>query len=79
MNGISLDDYEATYTRMTGGECATGPGFGGLVIPGDPDNSLLMFRLRGQNVATQMPPDRPMPQADIDLIAKWIEEGALCN
>lgn len=76
---IRFDDYEATYSRMTGGECATGPGPGGLVVPGDPDASLLMARLRGEGVNLQMPPDRPMPKADIDLVAKWIAEGALCN
>ncbi len=80
VNGHAFDDYEKTYTSLTGGECATGPGPGFLVNPGSNQRAgLLMLRLIGKGVPTQMPPDRPMPQADIDLIAKWIEEGALCN
>ena len=77
--GLSFDDFEDTYMRMTGGNCDDGPGMGGFVTPGNPDGSALMFRLLGDNVATRMPPDRPMPQGDIDLISAWITDGAPCN
>ena len=47
-----------------------------------PDNTTLMFRLNGGvpgNEVQRMPVDEPLPQADIDLIRKWIADGALDN
>ena len=44
------------------------------VTPGDP-NSALMALLEG-NERDRMPPDAPLPDADIELIRRWIEEGA---
>jgi hypothetical protein len=46
------------------------------VIPGQPEASLLLRRLRGEG-ARRMPPDEPLPRADIELIERWIREGAL--
>lgn len=50
-----------------------------LVIPGDPDNSLLY-----QKVASDFPPiglrmplfDQPLRPEEIELIRRWIEQGA---
>jgi hypothetical protein len=55
-------------------------GISGLaVIPGDPDNSLLIKRLEG-TIAPQMPLDLPpLSQPQIDTIRDWIAEGALDN
>jgi hypothetical protein len=44
------------------------------VIPGDP-NSPLMFLLDGLE-RNRMPPDAPLPRADVELIRRWIEQGA---
>jgi len=44
------------------------------VTPGDP-NSALLFLLEGRE-RDRMPPDGPLPQPDIELIRRWIEEGA---
>ena len=44
------------------------------VIPGD-DSSTLLLLLDG-NERTRMPPDAPLPAADIDLVRLWIEQGA---
>jgi len=44
------------------------------VTPGDP-NSALMALLEGRE-RDRMPPDGPLPAADIELIRRWIEEGA---
>jgi hypothetical protein len=44
------------------------------VTPGDP-NSALMDLLEGRE-RDRMPPDAPLPTADIELIRRWIEEGA---
>jgi hypothetical protein len=46
-----------------------------LVIPYDPEQSRLVNMLRARN-APRMPPDRPLPEADIALIESWILDGA---
>ena len=46
-----------------------------LLIPGNPDQSRIMNMLRGIG-ANRMPPDRPLAEADIDLIETWILKGA---
>ena len=38
-----------------------------------------MYLLIGDNVARAMPPDRPLPDVDIDLIENWILAGAPCD
>jgi len=45
------------------------------VIPDDPQESALLSLLNAQG-ARRMPPDAPLPQADIDLISAWISAGA---
>jgi hypothetical protein len=47
-----------------------------LVTPYVPDQSRLVHMLRADG-ASRMPPDRPMPLADIELIERWILAGAL--
>lgn len=51
------------------------------VIPGDPNNSYLVTKLEGrQRIGARMPAMRgPIPQSEIDIIRKWIEEGARNN
>ena len=46
-----------------------------LVIPYDPDESRLVNMLRARD-APRMPPDRPLAEADIRLIERWILDGA---
>ena len=45
-----------------------------MVVPGDPDGSRLVTVLVDPN--RPMPPDQPLANADIDLIARWIAAGA---
>jgi hypothetical protein len=47
---------------------------GPAVIPGDPDNSVLVQRLRGDG--NLMPPAGAIPDSQIELIVQWIEGGA---
>lgn len=51
--------------------------------PGDPANSYIIMKLRGDSriVGGQMPLDgtAPIPEEDIAKVATWIEEGALDN
>jgi hypothetical protein len=46
-----------------------------MVIPYNPEQSRLVNVLRGRG-ASLMPPDRPLPEADIRLIERWIRAGA---
>jgi hypothetical protein len=46
-----------------------------LVTPYDPANSRVVNMLRARN-APRMPPDRPLPEADIRLVERWILNGA---
>jgi hypothetical protein len=53
---------------------------GNYLVPGDTTTGLLLQRLHG--VPTPMPPDAPLVQlqpGNYDLIALWIQEGALNN
>lgn len=47
-----------------------------LVLPGDAANSYLIHKFEGTNGATRMPPSGPLPQATIDTIKLWINNGA---
>ncbi len=52
--------------------CRTGRA---IVVPCSPDQSRLINMLRGRG-AQRMPPDRPLPIGDIELIERWILQGA---
>jgi hypothetical protein len=65
--GLQLDTKEGAYQDLVGG---------GYVVPGDPTESKLMWLLTGTEVVTRMPPDNPLPDADIELVRRWIEDGA---
>lgn len=64
--GISLADRDGSYAALLDLK---------FVIPGDPASALIPL-LEGDE-RPRMPPDAPLPQADIDLLRVWIEEGAL--
>ena len=63
--GVALDDADEAYDALIGRR---------FVIPGDPA-STLMSLLEGDE-RRRMPPDAPLPRADIELILTWIEAGA---
>jgi len=68
--GLSLDSWQGV---MAGGDS------GAVVIPGNPDDSLLPRRLDGTKPPT-MPLDAPaLPTPEIDRIRQWILEGAQNN
>ena len=46
-----------------------------MVIPGNPDESRVLHMLRASG-ARRMPPDRPLADADVNLIERWILLGA---
>jgi len=49
-----------------------------FVNPTTPEQSEILFLMRAQG-ATRMPPDVPLPEADIVLIENWIKGGAFNN
>ncbi|MEO2089960.1 MAG: c-type cytochrome domain-containing protein, partial [Gemmataceae bacterium] len=49
---------------------------GPVVVAKKSGESKLVHALNGSGEAGQMPPDGPLPDADIKLIARWIDEGA---
>ena len=49
-----------------------------LVTPFDPEGSTLVNSLRARNLP-RMPPDRPLSEADIELVERWILNGACEN
>ncbi len=80
--GVRLADTEGAYNILVGRTCNENPenaAVGNFVVPGEPENSRLMHLLIGENVGRAMPPDRLLPANDIDLIERWILEGATCD
>jgi hypothetical protein len=63
--GLVLQDATAAQLELVGEQ---------YVLPGDP-HSPLMFLLEG-NERDRMPPDAPLPRADIELIRRWVVDGA---
>ena len=47
---------------------------GAAIIPGKPEESLLMEAVRYESY--EMPPDKQLPQSEIALLEKWIAMGA---
>jgi hypothetical protein len=68
--GLQLEGVAESHAILVGG----GPE-GNYVVPFDPARSKLLYLLRGQDT-WRMPPDLPLPEADIELIERWILDGA---
>tara|TARA_B100001029_G_C15058985_1_gene456768 strand:+ start:1175 stop:1804 length:630 start_codon:yes stop_codon:yes gene_type:complete len=67
--GLQLGSYS---------ELMSGGNHGNSVIPYDSENSILYQKISGnQTFGNQMPPSNLMYQTSIDLIAQWIDNGAL--
>jgi len=68
--GLTLTSYDSL---MAGG--AKGP----VIVAGSPDTSELYKRITGQSQPSMPRGGAPLSQDKIDLIAKWIKEGAANN
>jgi len=68
-------------TGNLGGDCVSVDGTSycyrdrPLVVAFDPSQSRLVNMLRARS-APRMPPDRPLPEADVALVESWILDGA---
>ena len=51
---------------------------GAAVVPGDPDASRLLSRVRMEQVDDRMPPEghAPLSDLEIDVLHRWIQQGA---
>ena len=67
-----LQDTATCKGQRTGTVCLTPRP---MVQPCRPDESRIVNMMRGRG-AQLMPPDRPLPVADIELIERWILAGA---
>ncbi len=77
--GLNLSDKDEAYRHLTGRECGDPPEAGrDFVVPYEPEDSKLMYQLRGTEVRS-MPPDVALPAAEIEIVERWILEGAPCD
>ena len=67
--GVDLHDRETGYYTLLNGF---------YVIPGSPGDSAVVSLMNAQG-SMRMPPDVPLPEADIELIENWITSGAPNN
>ena len=77
---VDLSNSTIGYQTLVNVHGSADAGSGGTfyVIPGSPDQSALMALLNAVG-SIRMPPDNPLPQADIQLISDWISHGAPNN
>jgi len=68
--GVDLADRAIGYNDLTT------RGFTRLADPTDPTSAPVLYLMRGRG-SIRMPPDVPLPEADIMLIQNWIAAGAL--
>lgn len=65
--GLRLDRGESV---RAGGD--SGP----LVVPGNPAASLLIAAVRHTGETSEMPPAGKLPDAEIEILVRWVERGA---
>src|SRR5919201_3237424 len=66
--GLRVDTRAAL---LKGGE--SGP----AVVPGDPDNSLLVRAVRYRHERIHMPPDKRLSDEAVADLAAWVKQGAV--
>lgn len=80
--GLDLSTPASAYSYLLGRACEApanpqdAPG--NYVFPYQPERSRLLYLLRGDRT-TIMPPDTPLPDSEIELVERWILEGATCE
>jgi len=66
-------DLTSAKSLLAGGRSGTP-----VVIPGRPEESLLVAVLRGTHPEIdQMPPEDPLPAEEIETLIRWVNEGAV--
>lgn len=88
-SALDLSDKDGAYAAMVGvaamgDPCAT-TGGADRIIPGDADGSMLIHKFEnrvadgGPICGDPMPLGVPLPQSQIDVVRRWIDDGALDN
>src|SRR5438046_2613905 len=67
MSNLRLD-LRRSATKIQGGT---------RIGPGNAVGSKLYMRMVGTSLGQQMPPSGPLPAGKIDLVRKWIDQGAV--
>jgi hypothetical protein len=70
MAGLRLDTKDGAFAHTRNGS---------VIVPGDPGKSLLFERINHAEKARKMPPpmsDRELTPKQIEVVRRWIEEGA---
>lgn len=71
-------DHEANLKLHSLPAMRSGGDAGPAVVPGNPNESLILRRMLGSDQPKMPPEDSPQPSADeIEKIKSWIEQGAL--
>src|SRR4051812_18492810 len=68
MGGLLLDSRAG---MLPGGESGAP-----AIVPGKPEESLLLGAVLGSNKDLRMPPGKTLAQSDIEHLAEWIKMGA---
>jgi len=80
--GVDLSTSPNAYSILTGRICGAPPRPsdppGNYVFPYAPERSPLLYLLRGDDIDV-MPPDSPLPDVEVELVARWILGGATCD
>ena len=67
LGSLRLDSKESAFK---GGDS------GKAIIPGKPQDSLIIQKISGSEGGLRMPPGKPLSESEIDLIRNWIDQGA---
>ena len=80
--GLDFSTRTSAYAFLVGRTCDApdppGEAVGNFVFPYDPDRSTLLYLLRGDQ-RNVMPPDQPLPEVEVELVERWVLEGAQCD
>jgi len=71
----SIDKGHTSLTKLTVTR-STAQSPRPMVLPFNPEESRMLHMLRATGSSNRMPPDRALAAADIELIEKWILNGA---
>jgi mono/diheme cytochrome c family protein len=77
-HGVRQSVPRGDFSVVTYSDLMEGGGLTQTIVPGDPDRSLLVHFIEGRRGENhRMPLDAPpLKQAEIELIRRWIAEGA---
>ncbi|MEZ6117963.1 MAG: DUF1549 domain-containing protein [Pirellulaceae bacterium] len=67
--GLRLTEKDSAFGELDSGELG--------IVPGDADASELVRRITAEDESERMPPEgKPLSEAQVQLIRKWIDDGA---